>query len=49
LLAALVRMKLTSFRDIDRAHVADLLGVGLTDERVHATLPAELIARLNPV
>lgn len=46
-LAALVRMKLTSFRDIDRVHIADMLSVGLIDERVRASLPAELLARLD--
>lgn len=33
-LDALVRMKLTSFRDRDRVHVRDLMGVGLVDERL---------------
>ncbi len=33
-LPALVRMKLTSYRDIDRVHVADLLSVGLIDDAV---------------
>lgn len=45
-LPALVRMKLTSFRDIDRVHVADLLSVGLIDESVRASLSAELRERL---
>lgn len=40
-LAALVRMKLTSFRDIDRVHVADMLSVGLVDRAVKASLPPE--------
>jgi hypothetical protein len=31
-LPALVRMKLTSLRDIDRVHIADLLSVGLIDD-----------------
>ncbi len=31
-LEALVRMKLTSFRDKDRVHLRDLIGVGLVDE-----------------
>jgi hypothetical protein len=48
-LGALVRMKLTSFRDIDRVHVADMLGVGLIDESIRATLPGELRARLEEV
>ncbi len=32
-LDALVRMKLTSFRDKDRVHIRDLISVGLVDER----------------
>lgn len=48
-LPALVRMKLTSFRDIDRVHIADLLEVGLIDARVRASLPPELSARLGQV
>ena len=48
-LAALVRMKLTSFRDIDRVHVADLLAVGLIDDGIRQTLPAELQSRLNEI
>ncbi len=48
-LAALVRMTLTSFRDIDRVHVADLLEVGLIDRGVRASLPPELASRLDQV
>ncbi len=48
-LAALVRMKLTSYRDIDRVHVADLLSVRLIDDRVRATLPADLQERLRAI
>lgn len=48
-LPALVRMKLTSFRDIDRVHVADMLGVGLITPAVRATLPPDLFARLQQV
>lgn len=48
-LAALVRMKLTSFRDIDRVHVADMLGVGLVGPEVRAAIPAELIGRLEQI
>jgi Uncharacterised nucleotidyltransferase len=48
-LPALVRMKLTSFRDIDRVHIADLLEVGLIDEKVRATLPTVLTDRLNQI
>jgi len=48
-LRALVRMKLTSFRDIDRVHVADLLGVGLIDDAVRTSLPPDLAERLATV
>jgi hypothetical protein len=46
-LPALVRMKLTSFRDIDRVHIADMLSVGLIDEGVRANLPVDLRDRLT--
>lgn len=46
-LEALVRMKLTSFRDKDRTHLRDLIGVGLVDASWLARLPAELAARLQ--
>ncbi len=45
-LAALVRMKLTSLRDIDRVHIRDMLEVGLIDDDVRASLPGELLKRL---
>jgi len=48
-LPALVRMKLTSYRDIDRVHMADLLSVGLIDESVRRALPAELRERLASI
>lgn len=48
-LPALVRMKLTSFRDIDRVHIADMLSVGLIDTACTASLPPELLARLDQV
>ncbi|MBX3315649.1 MAG: nucleotidyltransferase family protein [Phycisphaeraceae bacterium] len=48
-LPALVRMKLTSFRDIDRVHIADMLSVGLIDARVRGTLVSELLARLTEI
>jgi hypothetical protein len=48
-LPALVRMKLTSFRDIDRVHVADLLEVGLIDQQLRTGLPAELQQRLSEI
>ncbi len=46
-LDALVRMKLTSFRDKDRTHLRDLIGVGLVDESWRLKLPDELAARLQ--
>ncbi len=48
-LAALVRMKLTSLRDIDRVHIADLLSVGLIDDRIRAGLPLDLQERLADI
>ena len=48
-LPALVRMKLTSFRDVDRVHIGDMLGVGLIGPTVRASLPAPLLARLDEV
>jgi len=48
-LAALVRMKLTSFRDIDRVHVADLVSVGLVTDALRRSLPPELRERLREV
>lgn len=48
-LPALVRMKLTSFRDIDRVHVRDMLSVGLIDARVRESLPSQLAERLSEV
>ena len=46
-LEALVRMKLTSFRDKDRTHLRDLLDVSLIDATWCQRLPAELAARLQ--
>ncbi len=46
-LGALIRMKLTSFRDKDRTHLRDLLDVGLIDESWRARLPEPLAARLQ--
>ena len=48
-LSALVRMKLTSFRDIDRVHVADLLRVDMIDDALRDSLPPDLLARLRTV
>jgi hypothetical protein len=46
-LPALVRLKLTAFRDKDRTHLRDLLEVGLIDAGWTARLPPELAARLQ--
>ena len=48
-LEALARMKLTAFRDKDRMHLRDLLGVGLVDASWLARLPANLAARLQQI
>ncbi len=48
-LDALVRMKLTSFRDKDRVHLRDLIGVGLVDADWVARVPAPLGDRLQSV
>jgi len=46
-LEALVRMKLTAFRDKDRTHLRDLIDVGLLDSAWVKRLPTELAARLQ--
>jgi hypothetical protein len=46
-LEALVRMKLTSFRDKDRTHLRDMIEVGLIDASWRARLSPELAARLQ--
>jgi hypothetical protein len=46
-LAALVEMKLNSFRLKDRVHLLDLIGVGLVDQTWPQRLPPELAARLQ--
>jgi hypothetical protein len=46
-LPALVRMKLTSYRDKDRTHLRDLIDVGLIDPGWVATVPPELAPRLQ--
>jgi hypothetical protein len=48
-LEALVRMKLTSFRDKDRVHLRDMLGVGLIDARWRQRLPTDLGDRLQQI
>ena len=46
-LHALVRIKLTAFRDKDRTHLRDLIEVGLIDESWCERLPPELSERLR--
>ena len=46
-LEALVRMKLTAFRDKDRTHLRDLLELGLIDAAWTTRLPAPLAERLQ--
>jgi hypothetical protein len=46
-LDALVRMKLTSFRDKDRVHLRDLMDVGLVDKSWLQKIPPALMPRLQ--
>lgn len=46
-LEALVRIKLTAFRDKDRTHLRDLIEVGLVDQSWTAKLAPALAARLQ--
>lgn len=48
-LDALVRIKLTAFRDKDRTHLRDLIGVGLIDQTWTAKLPPPLATRLQSI
>lgn len=48
-LPALVRMKLTSLRDIDRVHIGDLIAVGLITPEIKRSLSSELLERLEAV
>jgi hypothetical protein len=48
-LDALVRMKLTSFRDKDRTHLRDLIDVGLVDASWCPRLAPELRPRLQSI
>lgn len=48
-LDALVRIKLTAFRDKDRMHLRDLIGVGLVDQSWTAKLPPVLAERLQAI
>jgi hypothetical protein len=46
-LESLLCMKLTSFRRKDQVHIDDMLAVGLITPEVEATLPPDLLARLE--
>ena len=46
-LEALVRVKLTAFRDKDRTHLRDMIDIGLIDDAWPPRLPAELAERLQ--
>jgi len=46
-LEALVRIKLTAFRDKDRVHLRDLIEIGLIDEQWLGRVPAELATKLK--
>jgi len=46
-LESLVQMKLTSYRDKDKTHLRDMLGVGLIDATWPARYPPALAARLQ--
>jgi len=48
-LEALVRIKLTAFRDKDRTHLRDLIDVGLIDATWPARFPQALGARLQSI
>jgi hypothetical protein len=48
-LEALVQMKLNSFRDKDRTHIRDMIGVGLVDQTWLPRLPSALTARLQHI
>lgn len=48
-LESLVRIKLTAFRDKDRTHLRDLMGVGLIDQSWTARYPGVLGQRLQSI
>ncbi len=48
-LPQLLAMKLQAFRDLDRVHVRDLIGVGLITDALAAALPPDLRKRLRQV
>lgn len=45
-LRRLVEMKLQAYRFIDRAHIQDMIAVGLIDDGLRASLPEDLTERL---
>lgn len=48
-LPGLLAMKLQAYRFIDRAHIQDLISVGLIDDGVCQTLPGDLLKRLRAI
>jgi hypothetical protein len=48
-LQALVRIKLTAFRDKDRVHLRDLIEIGLVDDQWMQRLPADLATKLKSI
>jgi hypothetical protein len=48
-LAALLRMKLVAYRDRDKTHIRDLIGVGLIDQTWPAKYPSPLRERLQAI
>lgn len=48
-LRRLVEMKVQACRFIDRAHIQDMLAVGLIDELLRASLPDDLRERLGDI
>ncbi len=48
-LEALVRIKLTAYRDKDRMHLRDMIGVGLVDQSWTGRLPGVLASRLQAI
>lgn len=48
-LSRLVEMKLQAYRFIDRAHIQDLLAIGLIDAKLRDALPADLVERLKAI
>lgn len=48
-LPALLNLKLCAFRPKDQAHIIDMLELGLIDNEIRSSLPADLLARLKQV